>query len=99
MQCIKIYSAVKNETRKCVYETLCPQLVPHFQDVNVRKMSVFKLQNSDKNNLRSISQPHAYFQSMVTMSVNFQKYQYKTVGGVAHARYPLSIHLNARKND
>ena len=24
-------------TRKCVYETLCPQLVSHFQDVKMSK--------------------------------------------------------------
>ena len=29
-----------NITRECVYETLCPQLVTHFQDV---KMTKFKL--------------------------------------------------------
>ena len=32
------------ETRKCVYETLCPQLVSHFQDVKMStKMTKFKL--------------------------------------------------------
>ena len=25
------------KTRKCVYETLCPQLVSHFQDVKMSK--------------------------------------------------------------
>ena len=55
---------------------------------------------SDKNNLRIISKPHAYFQTMYKTPVKFQKNQFKTVGGDAHTRYPLSIHFdskNARK--
>ena len=55
---------------------------------------------SDKNNLRIISKPHAYLQTMSKTLVEFQKNQYKTVGGDAHTRYPLSIHFdskNARK--
>ena len=46
-----------------------------------------------KINLRIISKPHAYLQSMVTISVKFQENRNKTVGGVAHTRYPLSIHF------
>ena len=55
---------------------------------------------SDKNNQRIISKPHAYLQTMSKTPVKFQKNQYKTVGGDAHTRYPLSIHFdskNARK--
>ena len=55
---------------------------------------------SDKNKLRIISKPHAYLQTMSKTPVKFQKNQYKTVGGDAHTRYPLSIHFdskNARK--
>ena len=55
---------------------------------------------SDKNNLRIISKPHAYLQTMYKTPVKFQKNRYKTVGGVAHTRYLLSIHFdskNARK--
>ena len=55
---------------------------------------------SDKKNLRIICKPHAYLQTMYKTPVKFQKNQYKTVGGVAHTRYPLSIHFdskNARK--
>ena len=55
---------------------------------------------SDKNHLRIISKPHAYLQTMSKTPVKFQKNQYKTVGGDAHTRYPLSIHFdskNARK--
>ena len=51
----------------------------------------------DKNNLRIISNPHAYLQSMYKTPVKFQKNRYKTVGEVAHTRYPLSIHFD-RKN-
>ena len=55
-----------------------------------------------KINLRIISKPHAHLQSIVKTSVNFQKSQKKTVGGVAHTKYPLSIHFhyqNARKKN
>ena len=53
-----------------------------------------------KNNLRIISKPHAYLQTMSKTPVKFQKNQYRTVGGDAHTRCPLSIHFdskNARK--
>ena len=53
-----------------------------------------------KNNLRIISKPHAYVQTMSKTPVKFQKNLKKTVGGDAHTRYPLSIHFdsnNARK--
>ena len=50
-----------------------------------------------KSNLRIISKPHAYLQTMSKTPVKFQKNQYKTVGGDAHTRYPLSIHFD-RKN-
>ena len=46
-----------------------------------------------KNNLRIISEPHARLQTMTNRPVKFQKNQHKTVGGVAHTRYPLSIHF------
>ena len=51
---------------------------------------------SDKNNLRIISEPHAYLQTMYKTPVKFQKNLYKTVGGVAHTRYPLSIHFDSK---
>ena len=47
-----------------------------------------------KINLRIISKPHAHLQSLVKTSVNFQKNRNKTVGGVAHTTYPLSIHFH-----
>ena len=40
-----------------------------------------------KNNLRILSKPHAYLQTMTKTSVKFQKNRHKTVGGVAHTRY------------
>ena len=46
-----------------------------------------------KNNLRIISKPHAYLQTMTKTPVKFQKNRYKTVGGVALKMYPLSIHI------
>ena len=49
-----------------------------------------------KINLSVISKPHAYLQSLVKTSVKFQKNQNETVGGVAHTRYPLSIHFHCQ---
>ena len=64
----------------------------HFHCQNARKMAKFKFKVT-KNNLRIISKPYAYLESMVTTSVKFQENRNKTVGGVAHTRYPLSIHF------
>ena len=73
----------------------------HFNCQNDRKITKFKLQTKViKINLSTISKPHAYLQSLVKISVKFQKNRNETVGGVAHTRYPLSIHFhcqNARK--
>ena len=46
-----------------------------------------------KNNLRNISKPHAYLQTMYKTPVKFQKNRYKTVGGVAQqgAHYPFTL--------
>ena len=49
-----------------------------------------------KNNLRIISKPHAYLQTMYKSLVKFQRNRHKTVGGVAHTRYPLSIHFDSK---
>ena len=51
---------------------------------------------SDKNNLRIISKPHAYLQTMYKLLVKFQRNRHKTVGGDAHTRYPLSIHFDSK---
>ena len=40
-----------------------------------------------KKNLRIISKPHAYLQTMTKTSLKFRKNRHKTVGGVAHTRY------------
>ena len=53
-----------------------------------------------KNNLRIISHPLAYLQTMTKTPVKFRKDRYKTVGELAHTRHPLSIHFvidNARR--
>ena len=34
---VPLLQQIITETRKCVYETLCPQLVSHFQDVKMSK--------------------------------------------------------------
>ena len=66
----------------------------HIVKDNARKMAKFNFQKKvTKNNLRIISKPHAYLQTMTKTSVKFQKNWYKTVGGVAPTRYPLSIHF------
>ena len=36
-ECSKTKMVYRRRTRKCVYETLCPQLVSHFQDVKMSK--------------------------------------------------------------
>ena len=51
---------------------------------------------SDKNNLRIISKPHAYLKTMYKSLVKFQRNQHKTVGGVAHTSYPLSIYFDSK---
>ena len=51
---------------------------------------------SDKNNLRIIYKPHGYVQTMSKTPVKFQKNRYKTVGGDAHTRYPLSINFDSK---
>ena len=51
---------------------------------------------SDKNNLRIISKPHAYLQTMFKSLLKFQRNRHKTVGGVAHTRYSLSIHFDSK---
>ena len=63
----------------------------HIDSKNVRKMAKFNLRKKVmKNNLRIISKPHAYLQTMFKSLVKFQRIRHKTVGGVAHTRYPLS---------
>ena len=69
----------------------------HFDSKNVRKMAKFNWRKKVlKNNLRNISKPHAYLQTMYKTPVKFQKNRYKTVGGVAHTRYPLSFHFDSK---
>ena len=74
----------------------------HFVTDIARKMAKFNLQKSNKNNLRMIFKPHAYFQTMTKTPLKVRKNQYKTVGGVAPTRNPLSIYIvidNASKMD
>ena len=65
----------------------------HYQCKKAKKMTKLNLRKSDKNNLRIIPKPHAYLQNVSKTPVKFLKYCYKTVGGVAHTRYLLSIHF------
>ena len=89
----------RNKTVGGVVHTRYPQS-NHFQYLNARKMTKFKLRKKCQINLRIISKPHAHLQSMMKTSVRFQMNRNKTVGAVAHTRYPLYIHFqyqNARK--
>ena len=57
---------------------------------------LFKVQLAEKvikNNLRIISKPHAYLQTMSKTPVKFQKNQYKTVGADATqgTHYPFTL--------
>ena len=72
----------------------------HFVIDNAIKMAKFNLQKRDKNNLRIISKPHAYIETMTKHRRSYERISIKTVGGVAPTRYPLSIHFvidNAKK--
>ena len=46
---------------------------------NARNMAKFNLRKSDKNNMRIISKPHTYLQTMTKAPVKFQKNRYTTV--------------------
>ena len=70
----------------------------NFLSVNAQKMTKFKLRKSDKIKLRIICKPYAYLQSIIKTTVKFQKNQNETVGGVAHTRYPLSIHFHCQND-
>ena len=54
-----------------------------------------------KNNLRIISKPHAYLQTMSITHVKLYNKWHETVVGVAYTRWPLFNHFhcqNARKS-
>ena len=69
--------------------------------LSIHKKCLKKLLSSNcekmtKNNPRIISKPHAYLQTMPITHVKFLSNWYETVGGVAHTRYPLSIHFHCQ---
>ena len=49
-----------------------------------------------QKNLRIISKLQAYLQTMSKTTVKFKRNRHKTVGGVAHTRYQLSIHFDCK---
>ena len=51
-----------------------------------------------KIRLRIICKPYAYLQGIIKTTVKFQKNQNETVGGVAHTRYPQSIHFHCQND-
>ena len=68
----------------------------HFDSKMPEKWLSSTCRKSDKNNLRIISRPNAYLQTMFKSLVKFQRNRHKTKGGVAHTRYPLSIHFDSK---
>ena len=61
----------------------------------ILKRKFLKISNiKNKTDLRIISKLHAHFETMTKTPVKFEKDRHKTVGGVAHTGYPVSIHFN-----
>ena len=64
-------------------------------------MSILCSNSASNKQIQRIYVPRHYdLQIMTKTSVKFQKNRHKTVGGVAHTRYPVSINFdskNARK--
>ena len=50
---------------------------------NVEKWLSLSCEKGNTNNLRIISKPHAYLQTITETPVKFQKNRYRTVGGAA----------------
>ena len=84
------FQKIRNKTVRGVAHTRYPLSI-HFHCQNTRKTTKFKLLKVSKINLRIISKPQAHLQSKVKTSVKFQKIRNKTVGGVAHTRYPCPM--------
>ena len=59
-------------------------------------MTKFNLWIKVTKNLRTISKPHEYLQAITKTSVKLERNRHKPVGGVAHTRYPLSIHFDSK---
>ena len=60
-----------------------------------KRLSSTCRKSDEKKNLRTISKPHAYLQTMTQSPVKFPKNRHKTVGGVANTRYSLSIDFDS----
>ena len=60
----------------------------HVDSIRASKMTKFKMRKKLTVNLRIISKPHKYLQTMIKTPVKFQKNRHKNVGpgGVAHTR-------------
>ena len=71
---------------KKVYIKLYEEL--RSQDTNCLYTEVESSQKVEKNNLTTISKPHAYPHTMKKTTAKFQKDRYKTVRGVALTRHP-----------
>ena len=76
----------------------------HYLFTLIVKMSKKRLSSTcrksdEKKNLRTISKPHAYLQTMTQSPVKFPKNRHKTVGGVANTRYSLSIDFDSENDE
>ena len=68
----------------------------HIHICSIRAQKISKLKNAKKvikNNFRILKKQYAYLQTILKLSVKFQKDSPKTVGGVADTRYILHIHI------
>ena len=74
-----------------MFEELHTKGVHYLFTLNVitPKMTTFKFENSDKDNLWIISKPHAHVQILIKTSVKFQKNCHKIKGGFARTMYLL----------
>ena len=85
----------RHKTVGGVTHTRCPLSI-HFVSKIPEKWLSSTCAKSKKNNLKVISKPHAYLQTMTKASAKFQMNQLKAVGGDAHTRYILSIHFDSK---
>ena len=71
----KLYEELRSQGTHCLY-------------VEVEKWQVHKVEKVTKNNLTTISKPHAHPHTMTKTPAKFQDNRYKTVWGVVLTRHP-----------
>ena len=87
----------------CIFLSFCkirdfgsPTMSINFNCKMSEKQLSLNCEKSVKINLRIISKLHSHLQSSVKTSLKFRKNRNKTIGRVAHTRYPLSIHFHCK---